>query len=341
MTSTFLFVAAAVLGFGALGVGVFYFRLWLQAWASGAQIGLLPLMLMSLRKVDPAVIVRCKVMATQAGLDELATNLVEAQFLAGGNVLQVTLALIAAHRSHIELDWNTAAAIDLAGRDILEAVRVSVNPKVIYCPDPQWGGSSLLSGVAKDGIQVHVRARVTVRTNLAALIGGATEATVVARVGQGIISAIGGCDSYLDALSDPLMISRKLIVDGLDSETAFAIVSIDIAEIAVGQNLGARLQIDQAEADLRVARAGAEQRRTMAIARLQEMHALTREREAALVLAEADIPSALAQAFLDGPLHMHRSRHSDRGAPPDDRERASPNRQSRFTGTADRQRTRV
>ena len=279
-----------------------YFSLWLRAYVTGTHIRLISLVLMSLRKVDPRVIVQCKVMAVQAGLDEIPVNEMESQYLAGGNVLRVTLALIAAHRAGIDLDWNTAAAIDLAGRDILEAVQVSVNPKVISCPDPDSGRGDTLDGVAKDGIQLKVRVRVTVRTNLAQLIGGATEATVIARVGQGIVTAIGSCESYRTALADPQVITRQVIEKGLDSQTAFEIVSIDIADIDVGANIGAHLQSDQANADIRIARADAEQRRAMAVAREQEMVALTRENQAKVVLAEAQIPKALAAAFRAGNL---------------------------------------
>ena len=296
-------IAALALG-GVLYVASRYFRLWLQAYITGTRINMFSLMLMSLRKVDPQVIVQCKIMAVQAGLDDIPTGALESQYLAGGHVQRVTLALIAAHRACIDLDWNTAAAIDLAGRDILEAVQVSVKPKVIYCPDPTAGRSDTLDGVAQDGIQLKVRVRVTVRTNILQLIGGATEATVIARVGQGIVSAIGSCASYRDALADPLIITRQVVEKGLDSQTAFAIVSIDIADIDVGANIGAQLQIDQAEADIRIARASAEKRRAMAVAREQEMLALTRENQAAVVLAEAKIPPAIAEAFRTGNLRQ-------------------------------------
>lgn len=298
-----LLLAAAVLGGGVLVVSR-YFSLWLQAYVTGTHIGLFSLMLMSLRRVNPRLIVQCKVMAVQAGLADIPTRAIESQYLAEGNVLRVTLALIAAHRAGIELDWNTAAAIDLAGRDILEAVQVSVNPKVISCPDPETGHGDNLDGVAKDGIQLKVRVLVTVRTNLPQLVGGATEATVIARVGQGIVTAIGSCESYRDALADPLVITRQVIEKGLDSQTAFAIVSIDIADITVGANIGAQLQIDQANADIRIARARAEKRRAMAVAREQQMIALTRKNRAAVVLAEAQIPRAIAGAFRDGRLGM-------------------------------------
>ncbi len=301
--TVYLVISAIVLLFsGVLYVASRYFSLWLQAYVTGTRIGLLSLVLMSLRKVDPRVIVACQVKVVQAGLRDIPTNAIESQYLAGGNVQRVIMALIAAHRAGIELDWNTAAAIDLAGRDILEAVQVSVNPKVISCPDPESGRGNTLDGVAKDGIQLKVRVRVTVRTNLLQLVGGATESTVIARVGQGIVSAIGSCESYRDALADPLLITRQVIEKGLDSQTAFDIVSIDIADIDVGENIGAKLQADQAEADIRIARAHAEQRRAMAVAREQQMIALIQEHRAAVVLAESLIPSAIAEAFRNGQL---------------------------------------
>ncbi len=306
MTTPWIFIFSAVLLSGLLFVIGRYFTLWLRAYATGTHIGIVSLMLMSLRKVDPRVIVHCRVMAVQAGLTDFPTRAIESQYLAGGDVQRVTLALIAAHRAGIELDWNTAAAIDLTGRDILEAVQVSVNPKVINCPDPASGRGDTLDGVAKDGIQLKVHALVTVRTNISQLVGGATESTVIARVGQGIVSAIGSCDSYRDALSDPLVITRQVLARGLDSQTAFAIVSIDIADIDVGENIGAQLRIVQAEADIRVARAHAEQRRAMAIASEQEMIALTREHEATVVLAEAEVPPAIALAYRAGQLRARR-----------------------------------
>lgn len=293
-------------------VFVHFFSLWLQAYLTGTGISLLALVLMSLRRADPKTVVQCKVMAVQSGLASLSTSAIEAQYLAGGDVHRVTLAVIAADRAGMRLDWSLAAAIDLAGRDILEAVRVSVIPKIIDCPDPKDGRGDMLYGVAKDGIQLKVRVRVTVRTNLSQLVGGATEATVVARVGQSIISAIGSCDSYREALHDPTVITQQVIAKGLDSQTAFAIVSIDIADIDVGSNIGAVLQIDQANADGRVARAAAEQRRAMAMARQQEMRALLAESRAKLVFAEAKIPTALAMAFRAGQLDTrHVPRETD------------------------------
>lgn len=302
MTTLLIFTVVATLTAIICVVISRYFSLWLQAYLTGTRLSLLSLILMSLRKIDPAQIVRCRIMAVQAGLDAVSADAMEAQYLAGGNVERVTSALIIANRAGIALNWDTAAAVDLAGRDVLEAVRLSVNPRVIMCPDPTAGGGDTVDGVAQDGIQLKVRVRVTVRTNLAELVGGATEATVIARVGQGIVSAIGMCPSYKDALADPMVITRNVLSRGLDSQTAFEIVSIDIADISVGDNIGANLLIDQAEADKRIARADAEKRRAMAVAREQEMVALTRENEATVVLAEAAIPAAVATAFRTGHL---------------------------------------
>lgn len=302
-----LTLAAILLVTGLLFLISRYLLLWLQAYASGTRIRLLSLFLMTLRKVNPKVIVQCKVMSVQAGLANIPTKLFESQYLAGGDVKKITLALIVAHRAGIDLDWDTAAAIDLAGRDIVDAVQVSVNPKVIDCPDPNAGHGVTLSGVARDGIQLKVRVRVTVRTNLSQLIGGATESTVIARVGQGIVSAIGSCESYQDALIDPSLITREVVAKGLDSQTAYAIVSIDIADIDVGENIGAKLQIARAHADFRIARAQAEKRRAMAVANEHEMVALTRQYEADVILAEALIPVEIAEAYRDGQLRASRT----------------------------------
>ena len=277
-----------------------YLSLWFQAYLTGAEIRLWMLFLMSLRKVDPKAIVRSKVMAVQAGLPPIPTAEMEALVLAGGDISRVMLALIAASRANIQLDWDTAAAIDLAGRDILEAVQTSVIPKVILCPIPAPDCPDTLCGVAKDGIQLKVRVLVTVRTNLLQLIGGATETTVIARVGQGIVAAIGACENYRQALADPAVISRHVVAKGLDSQTAYSIVSIDIADIDVGENIGARLRLDQAEADIRIARAAAESRRTFAIAEQQEMTASIKEQQALLIEAESLIPPAVAAAFSGG-----------------------------------------
>lgn len=294
----------ALIALGSLFLVGKYFRLWLWATVTGTRISMAALVMMSLRKVNPRTIVEAKVMTVQAGLDSITTQALEAHVLAGGNLPQVVLALIVAHRAKISLNWDTAAAIDLAGRNVLEAVQVSVNPKVIDCPDPDVAGAAMVSAVAKDGIQLKVRVRVTVRTNLLQLIGGATEQTVIARIGEGVVSAIGSCETYAEALAEPVRISHQVMERGLDSQTAFSIVSIDIADIDVGENVGARLQTDQAEADIRIARAKAEERLAAAIAFEQEMKALTRENQARVVLAEAQVPAAIAHAFRAGQLGM-------------------------------------
>ncbi|SFH94902.1 Uncharacterized protein YqfA, UPF0365 family [Planctomicrobium piriforme] len=301
-------VAIAILVFFLVVIGLIfvflfgkYFNLWLRAFVTRARIGPLHLIGMSLQKVNPNMIVDAKISAVQAGITDIPTLALSAHYLAGGNVTRVIRALIAAHRARIELDWDTAAAIDLAGRDVLEAVRTSVDPKVIDCPDGR-NGRTTLDGVAKDGIQLKAKARVTVRTNLSQLIGGATEDTVIARVGEGIVSAIGSSPTHKHVLANPTLIAQAVLKKSLDSQTAYEIVSIDIADIDVGDNIGARLQADQAEADMRVARARAEQRRAEAVATEQEMQALTQENRAKVVLAEAEIPKAMADAFQSGTL---------------------------------------
>jgi uncharacterized protein YqfA (UPF0365 family) len=278
-----------------------YFRLWLRAYFTRVWVSPFTLLFMSLRKVNPNTIIDARVMAVQAGLKDITTRQLEAHYLAEGNVLRVVRALIAAHRAKIPLDWNTAAAIDLAGRDVLEAVNTSVNPKVIDCPD-QRTSRLTLDGVAKNGIQLKAKARVTVRTNLTQLVGGATEDTVIARVGEGIVSAIGSCATHNEVLANPMLIAKAVLAKGLDSQTAYEIVSIDIADIDVGDNVGARLQADQAEADMRIARAKAEERRARAVASEQEMRALTVDNQAKVVLAEAEIPIAMADAYRTGSL---------------------------------------
>jgi len=292
-----------------LAVVAAYFKLWLRAFVARARIGPFSLLFMSLRKVNPTAIVDAKIMSVQAGLREITTERLEGHYLAGGNIKTVVRALIVAHRAEIELDWNTAAAIDLAGRNVLEAVQTSVDPKVIDCPDPKSFGRTTLDGVAKNGIQLKARARVTVRTNLSQLVGGATEDTIVARVGEGIVSAIGSCNTHNEVLADPMLISKTVLNKGLDSQTAYAIVSIDIADIDVGDNIGARLQADQAEADMRIARAKAEERRARAVAAEQEMKALTVENQSKVVLAEAEIPLAMAEAYRMGCLRSNERRN--------------------------------
>ncbi|MFM8577938.1 MAG: flotillin-like protein FloA [Planctomycetaceae bacterium] len=282
-----------------------YLRLWLQSYASSAGIGLFDLVAMSFKKVNPTVIVRSKIMAVQAGLGDasgITRQALEAHFLAGGRVPLVVQALIAANKARMtELDFKLATAIDLAGRNVRDAVQTSVYPKVIDCPGRNSGRESLDS-VAKDGIQLKVKARVTVRTNLNQLIGGATEETIIARVGEGIVSAIGSAERHSDVLENPDRISKTVLARRLDANTAFEIVSIDIADIDVGANIGARLQADRAEADTRVARANAEGRRAMAVAREQEMVASIEEGRAALVEAEGDVPKAIAEALQQGSL---------------------------------------
>jgi uncharacterized protein YqfA (UPF0365 family) len=285
-----------------------YGGIWFQAYMSNANVSLMSLVGMSFRRVNSRVIVKGKIMVMQAGIgreDEsgVTTRRLEAHYLAGGDVLKVVQSIIAAHRADIDLDFDRAAAIDLAGRDVLDAVQTSVYPKVIDCPDPRRSGRATLSAIAKNGVELKVRARVTVRTNIEQLIGGATEETIIARVGEGIITAIGASDTHLEVMEKPDRISKAVLDRGLDAQTAFEIVSIDIADIDVGQNIGARLRADQAEADTRVARAKAEERRALAMAREQEMKAQVAKNRAIVVLAEAEVPLAMATAFREGNLN--------------------------------------
>jgi len=273
-------------------------NLWLQALLSGAKVSFFELIGMRLRKVDPRVIVLSRIKGVKAGID-LPTADLEAHYLAGGRVPYVVNALIAADRAKIELPWNQACAIDLAGRDILDAVQTSVNPKVIDCPNPSQGRGTV-DAVAKDGIQLRARARVTVRANIQRLIGGATEETIIARVGEGIVSTIGSADSHKAVLENPDSISKSVLNRGLDAGTAFEILSIDIADVDVGENIGAKLQADQAEADKRRYQAEAEKRRAMAVALEQENKAKIQENQAVVVLAEAEVPKAMAEAFRSG-----------------------------------------
>ena len=277
-----------------------FINLYVQALVSNARVGMLELIGMKLRKVDIRTIVVSRIRAVKAGLD-ISTNELETHYLAGGRVPNVVTALISALRAKIELDWDTAASIDLAGRDILDAVNTSVNPKVIDCPNPQLGRATI-DAVAKDGIQLKARARVTVRTNLAQLIGGATEETVVARVGEGIVSTIGSADTHKVVLENPDNISKVVMARGLDAGTAFEILSIDIADIDVGENIGAKLQADQAEADKRRFQAEAEKRRALAVAEEQEFTAMVQKNKALVVLAQAEVPKAMAEAFRAGNL---------------------------------------
>lgn len=277
-----------------------FVMLWIQAWASNAGVSIFSLVGMSLRKIDPSVIVNTKIAAIKAGL-KVTTDQLESLYLAGGDVMNVVRALIAADKASIPLTFERAAGIDLAGRDIFAAVQTSVNPKVIDCPDPSKGRQTI-DAVAKDGIQLKAKARVTVRTNIDRLVGGATEETIIARVGEGIVTTIGSAESYKHVLENPDMISKKVLEKGLDAGTAFEILSIDIADVDVGENIGARLQSDQAEADKRVAQAKAEVRRATAVALEQEMKAKTQEMRAKVVEAEAEIPRAMAEAFRQGNL---------------------------------------
>ncbi len=277
---------------------LFYFvgsavSLWIQALVSGARVGLFNIVFMRFRKVPPKLIVTAKIMAVKAGI-KITTNDLESHFLAGGDVMRVIQALIAADKANIELIFNRAAAIDLAGRNVLEAVQMSVNPKVIETP--------LVAAMAKDGIQLKALSRVTVRANIDRLVGGAGEETILARVGEGIVTTIGSADSHKSVLENPDLISKRVLEKGLDSGTAYEILSIDIADVDVGKNIGAELETDRAEADKKIAQAKAEERRAMAIAVEQEMKARVQEMRAKVVEAEAEVPLAMADAFRKGNL---------------------------------------
>src|SRR5438132_1579966 len=304
LNSTNLLVLLALIGvlvFGLILLVFFSFiNLWLQAFLTGAKVGFFDLVAMKFRKVDYSMLVRQKIALVQAGV-KVGNDELEAHYLARGNVPKVATAVIAAHKAGIDLPWRIAAAIDLAGRDILDAVKTSVNPKVIDCPDPSKGRPTL-DGVCKNGIQLKARARVTVRTKLDRLVGGATEETIIARVGEGIVKAIGSAEHHTDVLANPNLISQAVLKNSLDSQTAFEIVSIDVAEIDVGDNIGAILQANQAKADLQVAQARAEKRRAEAVAQEQENRALVELNRAKVVLAEAEIPLAISQAFREGKL---------------------------------------
>jgi uncharacterized protein YqfA (UPF0365 family) len=267
--------------------------LWISALASGVRIGIITLVAMRLRRVIPGRIVNPMIKATKAGLG-LSINQLESHYLAGGNVDRVVNALIAAQRANIPLGFERAAAIDLAGRDVLNAVQMSVNPKVIETP--------IVAAVAKDGIEVKVRARVTVRANIDRLVGGAGEETIIARVGEGIVTTVGSATTHKEVLENPDKISRVVLEKGLDAGTAFEILSIDIADVDVGRNIGAQLQTDQAEADKRIAQAKAEERRAMAVAQEQEMKARVEEMRAKVVEAESQVPLAMAEALREGKL---------------------------------------
>ena len=291
----------------AVGIGVVLYmvpvRLWIEAWAADVPIGLGSLIGMRLRNVNPPAIIRPLIAATKSGL-ALQANELEAHYLAGGSVDHVVRALISADKAGIELPFTQAAAIDLAGRDVHEAVEVSVNPKVIQTPR--------VAAMAKDGIQLIALVRITIRTNISRLVGGAGEETILARVGEGIVSTIGSAASHKAVLENPSDIAATVLSKGLDSGTAHEILSIDIADVDVGRNIGAELQTDQAEADKRIAQAKAEERRAMAVAEEQEMTARTEEMRARVVEAEAEVPRALATAFRNGQLGVMTGRGSSR-----------------------------
>jgi uncharacterized protein YqfA (UPF0365 family) len=277
-----------------------FVRLWIQSLLTGANIGIGTLIGMKLRNVDYSLIVKQKIALVQAGV-KVTTGDLESHYLSRGNVPKTSAAVIAAHKAGLDLPWRTAAAIDLAGRDVLEAVRTSVNPKVIDCPDPAKG-KQFLDAVCKNGIQLLAKARVTVRTKLERLVGGATEETIIARVGQGIVKAIGSALDHKEVLANPGMISEEVLKSGLDAQTAFEIVSIDIANLEPGENIGAKLAADQAGSDLRVAQAEAEKRRAAAVALEQEMKARVEEYRAKVVESEAQVPMAIAVAFREGKI---------------------------------------
>jgi uncharacterized protein YqfA (UPF0365 family) len=293
-------VIGGIIGLIFLAIILSFIKLYIQALLSGARVSIANLVAMRLRKVNPNAIVEGRIMAVKAGL-QISTQELEAHYLAGGNVARVVQALIAANKANIELTWQRATAIDLAGRDILEAVQTSVNPKVIDCPDPRKGDATV-AAVAMDGIQLRAKARVTVRTNIKTLVGGATEETIIARVGEGIVTTIGSAQSHKQVLENPDRISKVVLERGLDAGTAFEILSIDIADVDVGENIGAQLQIKQAEADKLIAQARAEERRAMAMAREQEMRAQVVEMRARVVEAEAEVPRAMAEALRAGKI---------------------------------------
>ena len=294
----FLILIIVVVSIVILSILGRFISLWFQAFVSGTPISLFNIIGMSLRKIPPREIVNARINLFKAGLKTINVEDLETHYLAGGHIPNVVEALIAADKANIPLDWRRATAIDLAGRDIKAAVQTSVNPRVIDCP----GGHGYITGVAKDGIQLNCRARVTVRTNIAQLVGGATEETIIARVGEGIVSAIGGSDTYKQVLESPQRISKLVLEKGLDSSTAFQILSIDITEINIGENIGAKLRADQAESDIRIAKAEAEKRRAMAVAMEQENIAKIKDMEAKVVEAQASVPLAMAEAFKKGQL---------------------------------------
>jgi uncharacterized protein YqfA (UPF0365 family) len=291
-----LLIVLIIIGFFFLFVYLIPVRLWIAAVAAGVRIGIFSLIGMRLRKVDPHVIINSMIMIHKAGL-AVITDRLEAHYLAGGDVIRVVKALISADKANLELKFERACAIDLAGRDVLDAVKTSVNPRVIDAPK-----QGVLAAVAKDGIELKAKARVTVRANLERLVGGATEETIIARVGEGIVTTIGSAESYKKVLENPDLISKNVLSKGLDAGTAFELLSIDIADVDVGKNVGAALQASQAEADLKVAQARAESRRAMAVAQEQEMKARAQEMRAKVIEAEAEVPKAISYAFREGKL---------------------------------------
>ncbi len=296
----FLVVVALIIAFFIIFTWLVPVQLWLAASFAGVKVRIFSLVAMRIRRVPPPVIINSMVMSHKAGL-ELSTDRLEAHYLAGGNVPLVVQSLIAADKANISLPFERACAIDLAGRNILQAVQMSVLPKVIDAPDPSKGKATV-AAVAMDGIQLSAKAKVTVRTNLDRLVGGAGEETIIARVGEGIVTTIGSAETHKKVLENPDSISQKVLSKGLDSGTAFEILSIDIADVDVGENIGARLQAKQAEADLQIAKAKAEERRAMAVAQEQEMKARVQEMRAKVVEAEAEVPLAMAEAFRKGHL---------------------------------------
>ena len=301
-----LLAIGAILVISLIGIFFYFLGVWVRALMSGARVTIWSLVGMKLRRVPPALIVDARIRLVKAGL-QLSTDELEAHYLAGGDIISVVNALIAADKANMKLGFQLAAAIDLAGRDVLDAVQTSVNPKVIDCPDPAKSATGMLDAVAKDGIRLLVKARVTVRANLERLVGGAGEDTIIARVGQGIVSAIGSSASYKDVLENPDRISRKVLDSGLDAQTGFEIVSIDIADISVAgvsdvANVGAQLETERAEADKKMRQAEAEGRRVMAVAAEQEMIARVQEMQAMVVEAKAEVPKAIAYAFREGRL---------------------------------------
>jgi uncharacterized protein YqfA (UPF0365 family) len=298
-----LFIPLLIVAIGGLILLIMlakFISLWFQAFVSGSPIALSNIVGMAMRKIPPRLIVNAKITLYKAGLQTITVSDLETHYLAGGKLEDVVAAMIAADKANIALGWQQATAIDLAGRNIYEAVRTSVNPVVIDCPNASQ--AEYISAIAKNGIQLHCRARVTVRTNLQQLVGGATEETIIARVGEGIVSAIGSAESHFDVLSAPDRISRLVLEKGLDAQTAFSILSIDIAMLDVGANTGARLQAEQAETNMKIARAKAEELRAMAVAKEQENIAKIKEMQAKVYEAEAQVPLAIAQAYREGNL---------------------------------------